>query len=200
MSNFDQSLIIPYTRGVEGANADNWNVFLNGTVYNVVRLTFTTGDIGANGYSFDITRVYNYNNPSATANTVNWAFAISDTTVESINKYKNYNGEGDGTIAFEPNSGSYYNISGSVKNKILMPNTTYYLWLFPNDDESSTYGFGFRLNTATALTYTLEGSAGIVWIDTGDSFVQAIPYLDDGTEWHNAIPYIDNGSSWDICC
>ena len=40
---------------------------------------------------------------------------------------------------------------------------------------------------------------GLVHIDTGSSFVNAIPYIDNGSEWKQCVPYIDNGSEFKLC-
>ena len=62
---------------------------------------------------------------------------------------------------------------------LLLPNTTYYLWLFP---QSATYDWW-----AHHESYTIEtsGSVGVV-------------YIDNGSGWDAYIPYIDNGSGWVI--
>lgn len=76
---------------------------------------------------------------------------------------------------------------------LLLPNTTYYVWVFPG---STTYGWWYWSDT---MTLTTSGGAGLVYIDNGSRMVAAIPYIDNGSSWVQAMPYIDNGSSFILC-
>lgn len=95
-----------------------------------------------------------------------------------------------GTFSINATSSATATGSASV---LLLPNTTYYLWCFPG---STTYAYWYWRNSATITT---SGGAGLVKIDNGSSFVNAIPYIDNGSSWVQAMPYIDNGSSWKLC-
>lgn len=83
-------------------------------------------------------------------------------------------------------------VSGSA-NIILLPNTTYYLWIFPG---STTYGWWYWIST---MTLTTSGGAGLVYIDNGSSMVAYMPYIDTGSGWVQAMPYIDTGTEWKLC-
>lgn len=87
-----------------------------------------------------------------------------------------------------------YVISSSVE-KILLPDTEYYLFLFPAHKNVSFY----EIYGSIYITMTFEGAAGLAQIDTGNELITAIPYIDNGTEWQQAIHYIDNGNTWNIC-
>jgi hypothetical protein len=96
-----------------------------------------------------------------------------------------------GTLAMT-NPDGVYRGSGEA-DIVLLPNTTYYLWLFP---PSTTFGWWAHYESFTIET---SGGAGLVYIDNGSSFDAYMVYIDNGTSWDPYIPYIDNGSSWDIC-
>lgn len=96
-----------------------------------------------------------------------------------------------GTFSITLSEGVYWP-TGSA-SVLLLPNTTYYLWCFPG---STTYGWWYWSGAATINT---SGGAGLVRIDNGSSFVNAMPYIDNGSSWVQAMPYIDNGSSWVLC-
>lgn len=171
----------------------------------VLAMPFTTGDAGASTFSFSMTLVYAINNPETAAEGCKFAFAITEA---NNTDYINYNGEGDGTnyngigdgyIMFTENdfADNYYDISGSV-DKILLPNTQYCLWLFPNYKKLQVI-LSLSYNSGGVHTYELSGAAGLVRIDTGSELVKAVPYIDNGTEWKLAVPYLDDGLEWKSC-
>ena len=88
-------------------------------------------------------------------------------------------------------SNGTYNATGSA-NVLLLPNTEYYLWVFPG---STNYGWWYWNSPATLNT---SGGAGLVYIDNGSSMVAALPYIDTGTSWVQAMPYVDTGSAWKL--
>lgn len=100
----------------------------------------------------------------------------------------------DGFFTMTRMSNGYYSITGEVE-KTLLPNTEYYLYIFP---AYKSYVW-FHIYSSGAVIITLEGATGLVRIDLGDRFVSAIPYVDNGTEWKQAIPHMDNGSTWNLC-
>lgn len=75
---------------------------------------------------------------------------------------------------------------------LLMPNTTYYLWLFPGHNKY--YGwYGWHRDGYTN-TFTLNGGAGLAYIE-GEAY-QA--YIGNGTEYELFMPYGGNGSAFDL--
>lgn len=192
MTAFDRAGIVAYAGGVE---TDSWRVgYVDGENL-VVALPFTTTAEGAAALTFQITLAYNINNPTTTATGEKLAFAI---TAAGSDAYKNYNGAGDGSVVFTANdyATNYYDISGELE-KILLPNTDYVLWLFPNYT-GMNISTSLSYNSSSERTYELTGAAGVVWIDTGDAVVAALCYIDDGTNWLYAIPWIDTTSDSDI--
>lgn len=199
---FDKSAIVAYLNG--GVATSKRIGYVNGKNL-VVAVPFSTGNVGANFFSFCMTLVYNINNPNTTATGPKFAFAI---TKEDDISYKNYNGDGDGLtyngagdgcVIFTPNiyGTDYYDISGSVE-KILMPNTKYVLWLFPNY-KGMQISSSLSWNASGEYTYELLGAAGLIRIDTGNGIINAIPYIDDGSKYKQSIPYLDNSKSLEIC-
>ena len=195
MADFVKANIVAYSGGKQ--TTDGWlNVGCYSGTNRVVRLPFTVGESGANEFKFSIAPVYrNYGNSVSGINTTKFAFAITRAGDES---YKNHNGTGDGFVTFTTNdAGNYmYTISGSVK-KLLLPGD-YYLWLFPNHTGSNVNVLLNHINTYKP-TYELLGAAGLVRIDVGTGYVNAIPFIDNGSEWKQSIPNNDNGNRWDIC-
>lgn len=201
MANFDTSAIVAYAGG---AVSSEKKAGYYGNQNLVIALPFKTGNSGANAFSFLISKMHNEFNPvdTATKKAV-IAFAITpagDETYENFNGDGDgvtYNGAGDGEVIFTTNSygTNYYDISGTV-DKMLLPNTDYILWIFPNYTE---YRSLTTMESVTVPTYELSGAAGLVRIDTGDGFVNAIPYIDNGETWDQAIPYIDDGEKFNIC-
>ena len=58
------------------------------------------------------------------------------------------------------------------------------------------YQIYWYYKNAKTTFVNIEGVGGVVLIDTGTGFVNAIPYIDTGSEWKQAMPYIDNGTGW----
>lgn len=77
-------------------------------------------------------------------------------------------------------------------NIILIPNQTYYLWVFPASD---TFGLYYWNNNYYTSHMETSGYVGVVQIDDG----LYLPCIDNGTSWDLHIPYIDNSTSWDLC-
>ena len=87
-------------------------------------------------------------------------------------------------------------VSGAVKfsgaaDIPLLPNTTYYLWIFPS---VATYGY-YNLTQNQQAKVTPSGVFGVVYIN--EEAYQA--YIDNGSGWDMCAPHIDNGTSWDAC-
>lgn len=97
-----------------------------------------------------------------------------------------------GTVSVK-NVGGYDVFSGSA-DTVLLPNTTYYLWVFPN---TTTYGF-YYLGGTDKATVTTTGAAGLVYIDNGTKFEAYQCYIDNGSSWDLYMPYVDNGSSFEL--
>ena len=136
-----------------GVGTDGMLIGYSSTVNRVVRYEFTTGDDGAQKISFE------FKGPTAppgsyTAATINWYVTTSETSHISAGKDAAKNG----TCTVSSYNSSTYAFTievneGTVK---LLPNTTYYLYLFPGHASSSTY---LQINSTYAtMEITLEGT------------------------------------------
>lgn len=151
----------------------------------VARYKFTAPSTGASSVSIRINNV-SFGEGSKTSAI---RFYITTSADSHINAGASaaYNG----TLSLTSSNGTY-DATGAA-NVLLLPNTVYYLWVFPG---STYYGWWYW---NTPATLTTSGGAGLVYIDNGTKLVPAIPYIDTGTGWVQAMPYIDNGSTWVLC-
>lgn len=153
----------------------------------VARYSFTTDSVGASTVSFEIPK---NSVGSGTRPPLRWCITDSASShIDAGSSTTNY----DGTVTVTDVQG-WDVFTGSV-NKVLSPNTTYYLWIFPN---TSTYGFYYLGGNYTA-TVTTSGAAGVVYIDNGTKLEAYQCYIDNGSGWDLYAPYVDNGTGWDVC-
>lgn len=93
----------------------------------------------------------------------------------------------------------YYNLDDCFKaapyaDVILLPNTEYYLWIFP-----AYTSYGQILWHGTTDTFEFSGEVGFVRIDNGLSFDAYQIYVDNGESWDLYLPYADNGMTFELC-
>ena len=156
----------------------------------VARYSFTTPSEGGNHISFSTANV----SLADGSNPPPIRFFIGTVPDSHINAGED--AEYHGTVTITKYDDPLSIASGEL-DILLLPNTTYYLWFFPG---STNYGYYYWYAKKEEYTFAnVSGAAGLVKIDTGSSFVNAIPYIDTGSEWKQAIPYIDNGNAWQIC-
>lgn len=162
-------------------------VGINSSKNQVVRFTFKTDSNGASSVYWALP---NNSKGSGTAPALRWVistdasyYANAGASTTSYNGDVTVNNDGYGNLTFT-----------GYANMVLVPNTTYYLWIFPN---TTKYGF-YYLTTNQQATVTTGGSAGVVYIDNGSSWDAYQCYIDNGSSWDLYIPYIDNGSSWSV--
>lgn len=118
-----------------------------------VRYQFTTGSDGATSITFSFQGPTNPSGDS-TAASINWYVTTSDTSHASAGASATKNG----TCSASYNSSTYaWTISVSNGSVKLLPNTTYYLWLFPNHS-SGNYYLTVNSSWATSMSITLDGS------------------------------------------
>ncbi len=151
----------------------------------VARYSFTSPSTGASAVS--LTMPYVSSGGGSTSTAIRFYITTSSSSHTNAGASSGYHG----TFSITLSEGVYWP-TGSA-SVLLLPNTTYYLWCFPG---STTYGWWYWSGAATINT---SGGAGLVRIDNGSSFVNAMPYIDNGSSWVQAMPYIDNGSSWVLC-
>ena len=158
----------------------------NGGKNYVVRYAFTTGSEGASSVSWELG---GNSLGGGTAQTLRWYITTSSTShINAGATTTKYHGNAKSSVV-----GGYTVFSGSA-DIVMLPNTTYYLWIFPS---VATYGF-YWLTANEKATLTISGAAGLVRIDSGSAFEAYQCYIDNGSAWEAYMPYIDNGSSWDL--
>lgn len=152
----------------------------------VVRFTFTTDALGASHVSW-----YLENNYLASSNAPALRWYIGTDPESHANAGAStdvYNG--DVTAA---TSGGTTTLAGSA-GMVLLPNKTYYLWIFPS---VAAYGY-YNLTERQQARVTPTGGAGLVYIDTDGKLEAYQALVDNGTGWDLCVPNIDNGIGWDL--
>lgn len=153
----------------------------------VARYSFKSGATGASTVSWETTADSYLAGGSATAE-FRWYMGTGTTSHAAGGSSLSYHGK-----VTKTEYGGAHIFSGSA-NVVLVPNTTYYLWVFP---ATTTYGYYWLSTTGTA-TVTTSGGAGLVYIDNGTKWEPYQVYIHNGSSWDLYMPYIDNGSSWDL--
>lgn len=168
-----------------------------GSVYRVIRYTFTTPETGANEFSLSITGISMY---SSSYPTLRFYLTTSDTShINATDATEAYDGTLIRSAAGSGESGQH-KYTSDVISKVLTPNTTYYLYIFAGNSYGRSAYFpydGLQYQTELA-TITVDGAAGLVYIDNGTSLESYQVYVDNGSSWDLCVPYIDNGSDWDM--
>lgn len=96
-----------------------------------------------------------------------------------------------GTLTF----GSSYHDAVIDADVILLPNTTYYLWLFPS---VSTYSYYNISTNSTDDTLNMTGSAGLVYIKSGSEIKKCQAYVKRGSVWKLLLSHKKKGSTWNL--
>ena len=137
----------------DGSTTSGKLIGYSGSVNRVVRYQFTTGADGAQQISFSFKGPASPSG-STTAATINWYVTTSSTSHISAGKDAVKNG----TCAASYNSSTYaFTISVTGGAAKLLPNTTYYLYLFPGHGNTNSY-LTINAPWATSLEITLEGT------------------------------------------
>ena len=152
----------------------------------VVRYKFTAPPEGASRFAFSIGTHY-LGGGSASA-PLRFYVGESDTSHANAGKDAEYHG----TVTMTKENGEY--LASGDANILLLPNTTYYLWIFPGSETYSWFEWYGNVKTATAY-----GAAGLVSIDTGSEIIKAIPFVDDGERLRQLMPHIEDGNKWNLC-
>ena len=157
----------------------------------VARYKFKAPIEGANHLKFTIANINKQNGFTNVDVYKSLRFYIGTSSTDHANA--GANSSHTGAVKLTKVSGDYYSATGEV-DILLLPDTTYYLWIFP-----STAEWGWFFWYPTTETVTVTGAAGVVEIDTGNGIVKAIPYIDNGTVLKIAATYMDNGNALKIC-
>jgi hypothetical protein len=156
----------------------------------VARYEFTSPDAGVSHVSFSL--IYAALQSKSSLKNMNFYIGTSASDHADAGEGSSYTGVV--TTAQYQSYADCYTFSGEA-DIILMPNTKYYLWIFPSSEEGWCY---YNAATITTKTVTTTGGAGLVYIDNGTGWDAYQVYIDNGTTWDLHMPYIDNGSSWDL--
>ena len=78
---------------------------------------------------------------------------------------------------------------------VLLPNQTYYVWIFPGEDKFGWYFW----ETNRVSTLEILSPAGLINLGNGSELESYQPYVFNGTDWDLLMPYLGNGSSYDLC-
>lgn len=170
-----------FSNGTSGASAI---VGYADSVNRVVRYKFTTPDVGASKLSFSKVDITEYNNTIGDGE--NLYFYITDDPTGHANA--GASAEYHGTVSVSNNTAT-----GEV-NITLLPNKDYYLFLFPG---FASYG-AYNWNYPAEITLTLEGGAGLMYIDSGAAMEAYQIFIEDGSNWYLYMPYVENGELWDL--
>lgn len=159
----------------------------------VMQYTFTSPATGATEFSVSITGVSMYSSSYPSLR-----FYLTDSPTSHINAGTNtteYDGELIRAAAGAGEKGQH-KYTSNVVQKLLLPNTTYYLYIFTANTyaRSAYFPYDGLQYTTDLATITVEGGAGLVYIDT----VPHQAYIDNGTSWDLYMPNADNGTSWDL--
>lgn len=162
---------------------------LNNSLKNyVIRYSFTTGSEGASSVSWKLGG-NSHSSETGNGGALRWYITTSGTSYSNASstttKY-----HGNVTVSVV----DYYDVFSGGADMVMLPNTTYYLWIFP---ASTAYGF-YYLTPGTKATITTSGSAGLVRIHDGSAFHAYKCVIYNGSKWEAYMPKIYNGSSWDL--
>lgn len=136
-----------------GSTASSKIIGYSYSTIRTVRYQFTTDSNGATAISFSFQGPTNPSGNSTSAS-INWYVTTSSTSHASAGASSTKNG----TCSASYNSSTYaWTISVSNGEVKLLPNTTYYLWLFPNHG-SGNYYLTINSSWATSMSITLSGT------------------------------------------
>lgn len=174
----------------DGGGATSRIVGVEGGRNRLVRYAFTTPGEGASAVSMK----FYCDGEQTGASNVPLRFYIGTSATSHANA--GANSEYHGTLT--KTTGKEGAVFTGELDILLLPNTTYYLWVFPGISPTNNYGYYNwypHLDSGLVNTLTLSGGAGLVYID-GEAYQC---YIDNGSGWDLHIPFIDNGSGWDMC-
>lgn len=153
----------------------------------VVRFEFTTDAIGASSVAWSLTGNYA---GEGTLPALRWYIGTSATSHANAGaSTTTYNG----AVTATKEDGAY-TFSGSA-DIVLLPNTTYYLWLFPATTQSGYY----NLTEKRQANLTTEGGAGQVYIKNVSGRDPYQAFISNGTSLELYQAFVSNGTSLDMC-
>lgn len=168
-----------YAGGVSGANAVvGWESSRN----RVFRVSFTAPKEGANHLSFKFGR-HGFGGGSVAP--LHFYIGTSDTSHANAGADAEYHG----IVTMAKQSDNTYISSGEV-DILLLPNKTYYLWIFPG---STTYGW-FYWYRSVSEAYS-DGAAGVIRIKEGDQELVLIPTVKENGAFVSLAATVKDGEN-----
>ena len=162
--------------------------YQSASIQNVVRYTFTTDATGASGISMAVASGTYASLGGGSANNLRFKITTSATSHTGANASSDY----DGVVTMTYDGGLYVP-SISATNVLLLPNTTYYLYIFTGSTAKSWYYWSIPANKVTVTT---SGGAGIAPIYNGKTWDDYMCYIYNGSKWELYLPYVYSGSAW----
>lgn len=179
-----------YSKGASGASQIVGNSGDGTANPRVVRYTFTTPAEGASEISFSKYRISAYSDSSSTSEKLRFYISDDPDAYKKADATYTYHG----TLELTAGDG-WYTAEGSASNLILLPNTTYYLFIFPGH---TSFGLWYW-NYPADISLTLSGAAGIAWICIAEDCAVILHVIYIQGEWKLVIPYIWDGQMWKLC-
>lgn len=173
-----------YQAGVSGVSAV---IGYASSKNRVARFTFTSPAEGASHLSFSLNWAYRGDSSS---NPLTTRFYVGTDPDEYANAGAGHAYTGEVTYTGEEDRATLVGEADIV----LLPDTVYYLWLFPGGTKLAWWGTD-QVKTRTLVT---SGGAGVVYIDTGVSVDAYMPFVDNGSSFDQVLPNVDNGSSFEL--
>jgi hypothetical protein len=164
-------------------------VGIEGTAHRVVRYKFHTPVEGASKISWLMLEVENY----YVAENEKLRFFVGSDPNSHVNAGEDaiYHG-----TAIATKVGSTYTISGEASGIILLPDTDYYLFIFPGYTSSGYWGWWQYLD---GMSVYLDGAAGVVRIKEGARELVAVPMVKEGGQLIQLAATVKSGENLTYC-
>lgn len=172
---------------VGGGTASSSIVGYESSKNRVMRYMFETDANGASHINVELTNLYFYG--GSIKQDICWYIGTDADSHKNANA--SAGSESMGTLTFD----SSYKVAEIDANVTLLPNTTYYLWIFPSVSTYSCYDLSV---SAADNTLTMTGGAGLVYIKVGSEVKKYQAFVKRGSAWNLLLPHKKNGSTWDL--
>lgn len=182
MATIDLSSRTFYMSGKSGVSQVVGNDWAdNAVAHRVVRYTITAPPEGASHVSLSFQAGAHGN---GAYNNLRYFIGTSDSSHVDAGPDSEYTGQFEVDLT--------YLIFTAETDIILLPNETYYLWLFPAEDAFGWYYWNYHDNSSMET----DGSAACINIDKGATVEPYALCVEDGTDWYLLGLYIEDGTDW----
>lgn len=164
-----------------GIVGNGWDSNMRVPLSRVVRYEFTTPTEGASSVSLVFPACY-----TGDGSRIPLRFYIG--TDDSSHANGNADSEYTGDLTQQSVTSTF----AGAAEIMLLPNTTYYLWVFPANAE---YGYYNWKGNDDKATIEAAGAAGLARVGN----LAAVPVIRINGEWKNAIPYVRVNGAWKPC-